>query len=227
MIVLNRNDFSCIEYFLFKFKTLRLLLADCNIKKEDDQLIYAILAKLGSAYLVFVSSFHSTREAIICSGGTYKMPSFELFCDSLVREQDKLLHLGVISTARTSGKALVTQPKEGSKNPQKPKSHHNKHTKGTKPSQLAPTPNGEKSTKAKDKKTVRHCNYCGRDNHVESKCFKKMAALEEAMKRNNISLDTPSNSSSHGHALSASGFSFNASSTATANEWLNDCGASY
>lgn len=145
----------------------------------------------------------------------------------MVREQDKILHLGVISTAGTSGKALVTHPNEGFKNPKKPKSHHNKHTKGTKPSQLAPTPNGEKSTKGKDKKTIRHCNYCGRDNHVESKCFKKMAALEEALKRNNINLDTPSNSSAHGHALSASSFSFNASSTATANEWLIDSGASY
>jgi hypothetical protein len=109
LIALNPNDFSCIEYFLSKFKTLRLLLAECKIIKIDDQLIYVILANLGTAYSVFVSTFHSTREALISQGATYKMPSFESFCDSLIREQDKLLHLGVINIAGTSNKALVAQ----------------------------------------------------------------------------------------------------------------------
>jgi hypothetical protein len=49
-----------------------------------------------------------------------------------------------------------------------------------------------------------------------------MAALEEAMKNHNIGIDSTS-SSSHGHALSASGFSFNK----TSDEWLIDYGASY
>ena len=39
-----------------------------------------------------------------------------------------------------------------------------------------------------------------------------MAALEAVMKKHNISIDSTS-SSSHGQALSASGFSFNATST--------------
>jgi hypothetical protein len=39
---------------------------------------------------------------------------------------------------------------------------------------------------------------------VESKCFKKMEALEVAIKKHNINLDSSSStSSSHGHALSA------------------------
>ena len=46
-----------------------------------------------------------------------------------------------------------------------------------------------------------HCNFCGRDNHDESKCFKKMEALEAAMKKHHISLDSSSESTSHGHAL--------------------------
>ena len=55
-----------------------------------------------------------------------------------------------------------------------------------------------------------------------------MEALEAAMKKNNISLDSSSShSSSHGHALSASAFSFNATSTSSCNEWLIDSGASY
>jgi hypothetical protein len=54
-----------------------------------------------------------------------------------------------------------------------------------------------------------------------------MAALETAMKKHNISID--STYSSHGHALSASSFSFNSNSTTTSSsyEWLIDSGASY
>ena len=89
------------------------------------------------------------------------------------------------------------------------------------------TPSGDKGSKYKSKNTNRHCNFCNKDGHDESKCFKKMAALEAAMKKHNISID--SSSSSHGHALSASGFSFNTPSTTTSSsdEWLIDSGASY
>jgi hypothetical protein len=69
-------------------------------------------------------------------------------------------------------------------------------------------------SKIKSKKTDRHCNFCEKDGHVESKCFKKMEALEATMKKHNINIDSSSSStSSHAHAFSASGFSFNAIST--------------
>jgi hypothetical protein len=49
-----------------------------------------------------------------------------------------------------------------------------------------------------------------------------MEALEAEMKKHNINLDSSSsNSSSHGDALSASGFSFNAASTSF-DEWLTN-----
>jgi hypothetical protein len=56
-----------------------------------------------------------------------------------------------------------------------------------------------------------------------------MAALEAAMKKHNISIDSYPSSSSHGHALSTSSFSFNTPSTTTSysDEWLIDSGASY
>ena len=47
-----------------------------------------------------------------------------------------------------------------------------------------------------------------------------MAALEAAMKKHHISLDSSSESTSHGHALCASGYSYTASSSSTSNEWL-------
>ena len=50
------------------------------------------------------------------------------------------------------------------------------------------------------------------------------------MKKQNININSSySTSSSHGHALYASGFSFNSTSatTSSSDEWLNDLGASY
>jgi hypothetical protein len=71
---------------------------------DDEHCIYIILVKLGSAYFVFVSTFYATREAL---GTAYKNPSLESFCDSLIRDQDKLVQIGVINTVGTSNKALV------------------------------------------------------------------------------------------------------------------------
>ena len=99
MSVFKYNDFPYIEDYLSKFKTLRILLKDCNIENKDDQLIYTNIDKLCNAYSIFVPTFHSTREAL---GASYTPPDLEAFCDSLIREQDKLLHIGVINTASTS-----------------------------------------------------------------------------------------------------------------------------
>jgi hypothetical protein len=60
-----------------------------------------------------------------------------------------------------------------------------------------------------------------------SKCFKKMEALEVAMKRHNINLNSSSsNFSCHGHALFDFSFSLNTTSTSSSNERLIDYGAS-
>jgi hypothetical protein len=123
----------------------------------------------------------------------------------------------------------VVQQKDKSKNPKKQHPcHNNKQNKGPNLSQPYSSPNGDKGEKSKNKKTYRHCNFCGKDGHVESKCFKKMEDLEATMKKYDISIDSSSsNSSSHGHALFASGFSFNATSNSYFDEWLIDFGTSY
>jgi hypothetical protein len=84
-----------------------------------------------------------------------------------------------------------------------------------------------KEKNIKNKKTNRHCKFCYKDGHDEHKCFKKMTTLEATMKKHNISIDSTSCSSSHGHALSASGFLFNTTSTSSSDEWLIDYGAYY
>ena len=53
-----------------------------------------------------------------------------------------------------------------------------------------------------------------------------MASLKAAMKKHHISQDSSSESTSHGHAFCASGYSYTASSS-TSIEWLIDSGASY
>ena len=71
---------------------------------------------------------------------SYQEPSLEAFCDSLIREQYKLIHLGIINNVDTSGKALLSQHKEKSKPPKKQNFRNNKqNNKGPKPSQSAPS----------------------------------------------------------------------------------------
>ena len=41
------------------------------------------------------------------TAASYQEPSLESFRDSLIREKDKLIHLGIINNADTSRKALV------------------------------------------------------------------------------------------------------------------------
>ena len=57
LISLNPSDFSCIQDYLSKYKTLRPLCEECKIKREDKKCIYRILSKLGRAYSIFVSTF--------------------------------------------------------------------------------------------------------------------------------------------------------------------------
>jgi hypothetical protein len=142
VLTLSPSDFSCIGDYLSKFKILRILFEECEIKMEEERCIYLILSKLGSAYFVFVSIFYAMREAL---GKAYQKPTLESFCDALIREEDKLVQLGVINIAGTSNKALVAQQKHKPKNPKKqhPR-YNNKQHKGPKSTQTTSAPNGEK-----------------------------------------------------------------------------------
>jgi hypothetical protein len=57
LIALNPSDFSCIEDFLSKFKTLRLLLAECKIIKKMTNLYMLFLLSLANAYSIFCIYF--------------------------------------------------------------------------------------------------------------------------------------------------------------------------
>jgi hypothetical protein len=65
LLTLDPSNFRSIEDYLSKFKTLKLLLEGCKVTKEEEPLIYGILAKLTPTYSVVVSTFHSTKELSI------------------------------------------------------------------------------------------------------------------------------------------------------------------
>jgi hypothetical protein len=142
ILTLSPSDVSCLGDYLSKFKTLKILCEECKIVMEEQRFIYLILYKLGSAYYVFVYTFYAMKESL---GKAYVKPTLESFCNSLNREEDKLVQLGVINTAGTSNKALVAQQKDKPKYPKKqyPR-YNNKQPKGPKPTQTASAPNGDK-----------------------------------------------------------------------------------
>lgn len=90
LIGLNPNDFDNIQDLFTKLKSLRLQLKQCKIK-EDSQLILSILAKLGPNYLVFVSTFYDTRDALRTH---YTMSSLDDFSSQLTQEKTKLVQMG-------------------------------------------------------------------------------------------------------------------------------------
>ena len=56
LMSLQPSNFETLNDFFTKFKHIVLLLKQCKVEKEDDQIILAILYKLGADYLVFVST---------------------------------------------------------------------------------------------------------------------------------------------------------------------------
>ena len=87
--------FDNLQDLFAKYKDLLLQLNACEVdkSKEEKQMVLTILSKLGPEYLVFVSTFHSVRLA---SGATWKIPSLDVFIESLTQEQNKLINMGKI-----------------------------------------------------------------------------------------------------------------------------------
>ena len=104
-LVTNPTNFNTIQEFISKLKSLRLQLKDCNIEKKYEQLIYAVLSKLGESYSVFVSTFYSTRDAL---GEAFVIPTFDSFVERLTHEKDKIIQMGCLSSIDSKSHALVS-----------------------------------------------------------------------------------------------------------------------
>ena len=59
LMSLKPSNFETLNDFFTQFNNIVLLLKQCEVKKEDDQLILTILSKLGANYSVFISTFHA------------------------------------------------------------------------------------------------------------------------------------------------------------------------
>ena len=92
LMSLQPSNFKSLNDFFTKFKHTVLLLKQCKVEKEDDQLILAILSKLGADYLVFVSTFHAGK---LTTHG-WKMPTLNSFIESLTNEHVKLVQMEII-----------------------------------------------------------------------------------------------------------------------------------
>ena len=84
---LQPSNFETLNDFFTKFKHIVLLLKKCKVEKEDDQLIFAILSKLGANSSLFVSTFSAGK---LTTPG-WKIPSLNAFIKSLTSEHDNLV----------------------------------------------------------------------------------------------------------------------------------------
>ena len=94
LVSLHPSSFETIEQFFSKFKSLVLQCRQCGIERKDEHNVLSILKKLGPKYSVHVCMFHSKQESFL----DWKLPSLDSFSESLIKQQDKLIRMGVIQT---------------------------------------------------------------------------------------------------------------------------------
>ena len=138
------------------------MLNQCGIEMEYDQLILYILSKLGPDYSVFVSTFHATRLVV----PKWKMPSLNYFLDSLTKDKNKLIHMGVLNSPKSKDHALLVQGKNNVKSKEK---------------QIVRKPKSKIEDedsyeylmkKVKKKGSTSKCSYCRKGFNSENKFFK-------------------------------------------------------
>ena len=168
-LVLDEHAF--VEDYLTKFRLLVAQLKRCGKTKSDEECIFFILSKLKGPYQVFFSAFYSTMDAL---GSELKIPSFDILCERLTREQSNLTQLYVFSSS--NNKSLVahtskTKHKTGykQKKDSAPASEFtSKPQQKTKP--FSPSSkSGESSSKINMNSSVT-CIFYGILGNGESKC---------------------------------------------------------
>jgi hypothetical protein len=117
---LDPRSFDNILDFFMKFKSFLLQLKGYGVDKstQEKQMILAILSKLGFEYAVFISTFHIVRFTL---EETWKMPSLDLFIESLMHEQDKLVKMGAIKSSKAHALAVHGSNKSNPKTKHKRK----------------------------------------------------------------------------------------------------------
>ena len=127
MISLSPSSFKSLQVYFSKFKSLVLQLKQCGIDKKDEQLILAILLKLGPDYSVFFSTFHASK----LTARNWNILSLEDFMESLTQEKDKLVLMGTIKPSKDKAlivgySKVISKDKKKTKNPPDQKGDNSK-----------------------------------------------------------------------------------------------------
>ena len=96
LVSLHPNRLETIKKLFTKFKSLVFQYRQWWVKWKDENNVLSILRRLGSEHSVFVSIFHSKREIF----PDCKIPTLDSFYESLIKEQDKLIQMGVIKSSK-------------------------------------------------------------------------------------------------------------------------------
>jgi hypothetical protein len=166
-LTLDPKTFDNLQYFFTKYKDVFSQLKACGVDiSKEKHMVLTILSKLGLEYSMFVSTFHSVR---LTYGGTWKIPSLDVFIESLMQEKNNLINMGKIKGPKVH--ALVVQdgsnhPNQKSKEKDKRKSHANSKKEGySKPFNDA---SGSKGGKGRKKEK---CTYFHKGLHSYSTCM--------------------------------------------------------
>ena len=158
-ISLRPSEFETIKEFITKFKSLVLLLKQCGITKEEDQLILSILSKLGPKNSLFVSTFYATKLAV----RNWRMPSLDAFIDSLTQEKGKLIQMGTLKTSKYHTLSYIGCNNIKSKGKLKVKEKKTKSDSEDEDSNS--TNEGSNFKKKGNKKGRSRCTYCNKYSH--------------------------------------------------------------
>ena len=183
---LQPSNFETLSDFFKNFKHIVLLLKQCKVEKEDDQLILSILSKLEADYLVFVSTFHAGN---LTTPG-WKMPTLNAFIETLTNEHDKLVQMGIIRYS--SDQSLhVLGPKDLKG---KEKQQNNQKTKFDAPKHRVENQQHDESSGSRKNKGKGHhgkekvkCSYCRKGFHPKHAYMKKKLDEETSLLERNHS----------------------------------------
>ena len=126
----------------------------------------SMLSKIGFEYSFFIFTFHSYRASI----PNWKIPSLDVFFESLIQEQDKLVQMGVLQTSKNQALLMLDSNNVQDKGKQKGKESK---VYDLKPKESQKYFKGALGSKRKKKFEKTKCPYCLRGFHPESWCMKK------------------------------------------------------
>ena len=149
------------------------------MEQKDEHNVLSILSKLGLEYSVFVSIFLSKRESF----PDWKVPSLDSFFESLIKEQDKLMRMGVIKTSKDQVVLVSDSSKAQAKGKSKKKEPKAADSKSRQNQQASKGASGSKKKKFEKKL----CPYCEKGYHLEDHCMRKeIDEMSSLLKQHNI-----------------------------------------